>query len=473
MRKTVPIVLLTLAGCAAVAGFVFRPDKAVRVVTGMVSHTLCSETFVAGLDPDQTFSETFRAMPGVRRLVPLLRYGVDRDRRSATATLGGMFGSRAVFRDGFGCELDYGAAGGRATAAAAPSKADEPRAALPDIAGPVVVDTTDEKLRAALDHAFAEPKDGPPRQTKAVVIVHDGHVVAERYAPGYGIDTPLWGWSASKSVINALTGILVRQGRLALGEPAPVPAWQDASDKRRAITVEELLRMTSGLALDETNSGFDPSSRMLYTEPDMAGFAERAPLEAAPGTRWHYSSPTTLILSRIIRDKVGGRAEDVLAFARHELFEPLGMRHVTIEFDATGTPVGSTDIYATARDWARFGLLYLDDGIAGGQRILPEGWASFSASPTPSGRNGYGAGFWTNRGDSFGATYRIEHGWPRDAFFAKGTIGQYVIVIPSERLVIVRFGVTPNWPLNADGVSDLVRDVVAAIHENGRVAAGN
>jgi CubicO group peptidase (beta-lactamase class C family) len=144
------------------------------------------------------------------------------------------------------------------------------------------------------------------------------------------------------------------------------------------------------------------------------------------------------------------------------LFGPLGMRNVVLEFDAAGTPEGSSQMLASARDWARFGQLYFNDGMAGGKRILPEGWVKYSASATPNAWVGYGAGFWTNRGDSHGANYRIEHGWPRDAFFAKGTIGQYVIVVPSERLVIVRLGRSPNWPVEADGVFDLVRDVVAA-----------
>jgi len=164
----------------------------------------------------------------------------------------------------------------------------------------------------------------------------------------------------------------------------------------------------------------------------------------------------------LIRNATGGTPADVLRLARRELFAPLGMRHVTLEFDASGTPEGSSQMLATARDWARFGLFYLNDGVAGGKRILPEGWVNYSASPTPNAFVGYGAGFWTNRGDSFGAKYRIEQGWPRDAFFARGTIGQYVIVIPSQRLVIARFGMTPNWPLAADGVSRLVSDVVAA-----------
>jgi CubicO group peptidase (beta-lactamase class C family) len=152
------------------------------------------------------------------------------------------------------------------------------------------------------------------------------------------------------------------------------------------------------------------------------------------------------------------------------LFAPLGMRNVTIEFDASGNPEGSSQMLASARDWARFGALYLNDGVVGGKRILPEGWVNYSASPTKNAWVGYGAGFWTNLGDSFGATYRVEHGWPRDAFFAKGTIGQYVIIIPSERLVIVRLGRSPNWPPEADGVFDLVRDVVAATGNKPKLA---
>ncbi len=317
MRRVALAVLLLVVAGLAIAAAVFRPDKAVRVATGLVSHTLCSETFVAGLDPDQTFAETVRTMPGIRRLVPWLHYRVDRPAREVSTTLGGRFEMRAVYDDGVGCTSPFprrpgprlpcplprrrpprrprrrGQRGGRAGAGA-------------DIAGPAVVEPASEPLRAALDRVFAEPAGGPVRGTKAVVVVHDGRVVAERYAPGYGLDTPMLSWSMNKSVVNALVGILVRQGRLAVGAPAPVPAWRDPSDPRHAITVEQLMRMTSGLALDETNTGFDPSSRMLFTEPDMAGFAEAAALAAPPGTRYHYSSPSTLILSRIIRDAVGG-----------------------------------------------------------------------------------------------------------------------------------------------------------------------
>jgi CubicO group peptidase (beta-lactamase class C family) len=203
---------------------------------------------------------------------------------------------------------------------------------------------------------------------------------------------------------------------------------------------------------------------------DMAAFAESMPLATPPGSAWNYHDGNYIILSHLIRIATGGHPADVLRFARTELFDPLGMHSVTLEFDGAGTPEGSTQILASARDWARFGLLYLNDGVVGGKRILPEGWVDYSASPTPGGWVGYGAGFWINRGDSMGANYRAEHGMPRDAFFAKGTIGQYAIIIPSERLVIVRLGRSPNWPPESDGVLRLVSDVIAATGGKAKLA---
>jgi CubicO group peptidase (beta-lactamase class C family) len=467
-RVTLAVLLLGAAGMVT-AVVVFRPGQAVRVATGLVSHTLCSETFVAGLDPDQTFAETVSTMPGIRRLVPWLHYRVDRAARDVSTTLGGRFEMRAVYHDGVGCTVVHPASVSAATPLPAPSTAASMNAAgAPgagrDIAGPAVVEPASGPLRAALDRVFAEPAGGPVRGTKAVVVVHDGRVVAERYAPGYALDTPMLSWSMNKSVVNALVGILVRQGRLAVGAPAPVPAWRDPSDPRHPITVEQLMRMTSGLALDETNSGFDPAARMLFTEPDMAGFAEAAALAAPPGTRYHYSSPSTLILSRVIRDAVGGRAEDVRRFAERELFAPLGMRGVTLEFDATGTQVGSTYMYATARDWARFGLLYTNDNIADGRRILPEGWVAYSASPTPGSRDGYAAGFFTNRGESEFGRLRVRGGMPADSFFASGTQGQRIVVAPAHRLVVVRLGRSQDWAtFDIRGLIRLVADVDQAL----------
>ena len=466
MHKALLIILLLAVTAATVAVLLLRPGQALRVATGIVSHTLCSDTFVAGLDPAQSFRETFASMPGIRRLIPWLRYEVDRPRKEVRAHIAGRFESRAAYHDGVGCEIVHPTpVNGAVPGPTAEIGGGTWPSGVADIAGAAVVEPADDRLRAALDGAFAETAGGPPRGTKAVIVLHDGRIVAERYAPGYGIDTPLLGWSMTKSVVNALIGILVQHGRLSVTEPAPVAAWRDPADPRHPITVEQLMRMTSGLALDETNSGFDPSSRMLFTEPDMAGFAESAALKAPPGTRYHYSSASTLILSRIIRDAAGGRAEDVRLFAERELFRPLGMRHVTLEFDAAGTPVGSTYMYATARDWARFGMLYVNDGVGGGRRILPEGWIRYSASPTPGSRDGYGAGFFTNRGDSDFGRLRVRGGMPADSFFASGTQGQRIVIAPAERLVVVRLGRSQDWEtFDIRGLIRLVADANAAVN---------
>jgi len=435
-----------------------------HVATGLISHTLCSETFVSGEDPDVVYAESLKPRPGMWAINWQTAYEVDQTNKERRATIAGGFESRAVFHDQLGCLLIHGDESPDLSLPAA-NDADQHPALLPEIAGPSVVEPSDPKLREALDHVFAEPTDRRPfRHTKAVVIVHDGHVIAERYAPSYGIDTPLLGYSASKSIINAMLGILVRERKLSVDQPAPVAVWSEPSDPRHAITIDELERMTSGLAIDQTNGPSSPVARMLYLERDMAGYAESVGLENHPGAVWNYTDGNTVILSRIIRDTVGGHTSDVVAFARRELFEPLGMRHVTLEFDATGTPIGSTYMLASARDWARFGMLYLSDGVIQGHRILPEGWVNYSSTPTLD--SDYGAGFWTNRGNNHNAIGRIKGGMPADSFYASGLLGQRVVILPSERLVITRFGPAQEWDdFDIEGLVRLVREVTAATHD--------
>ena len=469
------IIFVTAILCGGLALTAVRAHDVPRVVTGFASHTLCSAAFVSGVDPDEVYADTLDAMPGVGLIAWALRYNVDREAKQVTAMLFGGAQSRAVYREGLGCYVAQGQES--AGISRPPAGIEMQRAWLPEIAGPATVAPANPDLRRALDRAFAEPDRPPFRHTKAVVVLKDGHIVAEGYAPGYGIDTPILGYSATKSVISALTGILVRKGKLAVDQPARVAAWQSPGDPRHAITIDHLLRHTSGLAMGSSlnaslASAFAPVNRMKYIERDMAGFAEGSDMETPPGGAWNYHDGNYIILSRLIRDAAGGRAADVLRFARSELFEPLGMRSVTLEFDATGTPEGSSQMLAPARDWARFGLLYLNDGVVGGKRILPEGWVGYSSSLTPGAWVGMGAGFWTNLGDSKGSRFRTGLGMPHDAFYASGTFGQYVIVVPSERLVIVRFGISGNQ-YDIEGVSRLVADVIAATGNQGRVAAGN
>jgi CubicO group peptidase (beta-lactamase class C family) len=469
------ILLLTSAlACAGLALGVARARDVPKVATGFIAHTLCSEVFVSGLDVRRDLMETTDAMPGTGLLTWAMDLQLDRSRRDVTVSLFGIGRSHAVYREGLGCTLEHGHG---IADAALPSDDNQP-ALLPEVAGPEIIAPQSEGLKAALDRAFAEPAQPPYRRTRAIVVMKAGRVIAERYADGIGPETQLLGFSMTKSVTSALTGILVRQGKLKLDEPAPIDAWQSPEDPRHAITVDQLLRHAAGIALGSSleaklGSVLEPVNTMKYAEDDMAGFAERVPLATEPGTAWNYHDGNYLILAQLIRNAVGGKPTDALAFARRELFAPLGMRHVTLQLDASGTIEASGEMMASARDWARFGQLYLDDGVVGAKRILPEGWVNYSASATPNAWVGIGAGFWTNQGDSFGAKFRIKHGWPRDAFFAKGTLGQYTIVIPSEKLVIVRLGRSPNFPPDADGLFDLVRDVVAVTREKGKLAGAN
>jgi CubicO group peptidase (beta-lactamase class C family) len=406
VRKWIVIAVAILLAALAGAGIRFRPDRAIRVATAVVAHNVCSKTFVSGLDPQTTFSETVER-DGLRRLRMVLRWQIDRTARTIDVSAAGLLGSRAVFHDGLGCVLQHGSSEPYVLKSDIEAlKIPKAPPLLPEIAGPAVVEPTDPALKAALDHAFEEPATPPLRRTKAVVVVHDGKVIAERYASGIGIDTPLLGFSMTKSVVNALIGILTQQGLVTPSMPAPIPEWRGADDPRREIEVEHLMRMTTGLDLDETNSGFDRSSRM-FLQDDTAAYAIDAGMIAPLGKRWHYSSPTTQILARIVRDAVGG-PEQTLAFAWRELFNPLGMRNVTLEFDGASTLQGSTYMLASARDWAKFGLLYVNDGIVGGKRILHEDWVDFCAAATLD--TDYAAGFWTNRSEHPNARGRVRLG---------------------------------------------------------------
>ena len=425
-----------------------------RTATGSVSRSLCATVFLARLDPDRMFAE--EQLPMMRGIGWALHYEVDRARHEVRTSMLGGFTARAVYREGLGCLLAHGegtvpeAAGFRTAPIASAYPANR-------------VEPTDPAIRHAIDLAFAEPDPSHPRLTKAVVVLHDGKLIAERYAAGYGPDTPIWAHSLTKSVVNALIGILVREGKLRLDQPAPIPAWRSPTDPHRAITVDQLLRMDSGLPFDETDGAISPMTRMLFLEPDMAAYAARTPLDHAPGTAWGYSNLGYVLLSRMIHDAAGGAASDAERFARSELFGPLGMRSAVIETDATGTPVGSSNIYASACDFARFGQLYLDDGVVDGKRILPEGWAAYSHSQTL--KSGYGAGFWTNLVNE-GSVPVWNAPWgmpqlPKDMYYARGALGQYVVIVPSEHLVVVRMGISIDY---GTGTGDMVAAIIAALH---------
>ena len=453
----VTAVVLVLAALTGLSIY-FRPDRAIRVATGSVAHLVCSKTFVSGLDPQTVFAETLER-PDFRRVRHVLNFQIDRKARTVEASTLGLFKARAAFHDGLGCVELHGTKEPYLLKNDVEAlRVPKTPPLLPEIAGPAVVEPSDPALKAALDHAFEEPAAPPFRRTRAVVVVHDGKVIAERYAPGIGIDTPLSGFSMTKSVVNALIGVLTQQGLTSPSLPAPIPEWRGASDPRREIEVEHLMRMTSGLDLDATNSGFDRSSQM-YLEDDLSAYAVNTKLIAPIGTRFHYSSATTQILARIVRDLTGG-PEQTLAYAWRELFNPLGMRNVTLEFDGTGTLQGGNYMLASARDWAKLGLLYLNDGVVGGKKVLHPDWVDFCAAATLG--SDYAAGFFTNRSEHPNAKGRVRLGFPRDSFFASGLLGQHIVIMPSQHLVVVRLGDSVDPTGDIGGVARLVKEVIAA-----------
>jgi len=268
-------------------------------------------------------------------------------------------------------------------------------------------------------------------------VVKNGRIVGERYGEGFSADTPLLGWSMTKTVTAAIIGTLVRKGRLALDQDDLFELW--STDDRSTITIAELMAMSSGLAFNEDYGDVTDVTRMLYLEPDMAGFAAAKDLVAAPGSVFSYSSGTTLMLSRIWQDSFDDQAA-ALAWPRDALFAPLGMRSAVFEADARGTFAGSSYLYATARDWARFGQFLMQDGVWQGRHILPDDYVAMMREPAPASDGVYGKGqLWLRRpgGDA-------EADLPDDTFWLRGHDGQSVTIVPSRDLVVVRLGLTPS-----------------------------
>jgi CubicO group peptidase (beta-lactamase class C family) len=446
-RTVIYWVAAVLVAALAAAGWPLA--KAAPIMTGFAAKTICSYVFISGRDAADVFRED---VAPVIFLATSVSYRVDREARAVTADTFGFAEARAVFREGCGCTLVRGVP--EAELNTQPIAAGEIResaiddlpwlAAGREIAEPLPPGVDAGRLKQALDAAFTEERPAMPKRTRAVLVVYDGRLIAERYAPGFTPGMPLLGWSISKSVTNALVGILVQKGRLRLDQPAPVREWQAEGDSRRTITLDQLMRMSSGLEFDEVYTPFGDTAAMLCESGDFAAYAAAKPLAAAPGSQWSYSSGTANIISRIVRQAMETETPNSYRFLRRELFDAIGMTSAVMEADPSGTFVGSSYTFATPRDWARFGLLFLQDGVWNGKRILPEGWVTYTTTPAAKAPKGeYGAMFWLNAGATSDPASRRWPSVPADAYSAEGFQKQQVIVIPSRKLVLVRFGATP------------------------------
>ena len=449
LKRILTAIAVLVIVLAAAAGWYL--SKAMPIGTGYVAKYLCTSTFLSQRDPQTVFVEDVKP---VNPLAKVVRWKIDRAERSVTATAFTAFTAKAIYREGCGCTLLAGTAEAALRRQRFYRTGDdyvkpELLSEMPwplGAGGPVdprPLGVSPGKLTEAIEAAFAEPGGDQLRQTRAVAVVYEGQLIAERYAPGFGPGTPVLGWSMSKSVTNALVGILVGQGRLSVKAPAPVPEWRSPDDPRREITLDQLLRMSSGLAFEEIYKPLTDATDMLYGAHDFGAFAAQSHLEAPPEQKWSYSSGTANIIARIVRYEAEKTAPNYYRFLREALFDRIGMTSAVLEPDPSGTFVGSSYAVATVRDWARFGLLYLQDGVWNGVRILPEGWVQYTTTPTPKAPRGeYGALFWLNAGAPGKPDDRLWPHAPEDAYAAQGFQEQKVIVIPSKKLVLVRFGAT-------------------------------
>jgi CubicO group peptidase (beta-lactamase class C family) len=288
-----------------------------------------------------------------------------------------------------------------------------------------------------------------------VLIVYDGNIIAERYAPGYDKNTVMLGWSMSKSLIAAMIGILVRENKLSIDSSAPVAAWADS--RKQKITIKHLLQQTTGLDFVENYSKPSNVTKMLFSKGDMAAYTAGLDLKYEPGTVFNYSSGNSNILSSVIRHTIG--ENNYTSFPYKELFYKINAYSFLLEPDASGTYIGSSYSYATARDFARFGLLYYNNGIWNGEQILPHNWVRESIQPSDADkRKHYGYQFWLNGYDENDTTKRWYPNVPADMYFADGYGGQDVYIIPSEKLVIVRLG------LHGINENKFLKEVIQSLH---------
>ena len=406
------------------AGAIYKFYPQMGVATGYAAKKVCSCTFATGREQSEVEKDElyFSVLPFVKNVK-------DGSQKSVTSTFLGLQAQTAVYRSGLGCVLirdkdDYNVVFPKTTR-------DFNRGfSVPD--QPLITNGTNvQLLNKAVESQFNKDGDLKTKQTTAVLVFHRDTLIAERYAPSFTRDMPQLGWSMTKSWMNAFAGLLVKDGLVSLDNSLLFTEWEQ--DKRNAITFRNLLNMESGLEWVEDYATYSDATRMLYFSDNVSDIPLDMSLTFKPGTHWYYSSGTTNIISRYFRN-ILGEENRYLTFLQQRLFDELDMKSAFIETDESGLLIGSSYGYATPRDWAKFGLLYLHDGIWNGKRILPEGWIDFTKTQVPDSKGKYGAHFWLNQN---GSQYPDA---PFDMYNADGFLGQYVFVIPSHDVVIVRMG---------------------------------
>lgn len=408
-----------------------------KIACGYAAKYTCSYTFVSDLESGK-IQNSFNFFP-----VSLVEFEIDGEGKTVTASLFGMAERKAFFYQKgkiCGCVLDSvdninrllndnfpaGSTGNDLkelpadSLSAVPLNGFNPDSPLPD--------SLSKKIDLAkLKEVLKTTVDSNPA-TLAITVAYKNFLVAENYADGVTKDSRLLGWSMTKTMMNSLIGILAKNGTMDIDEKGIVSEW--VNDERKEISVNHLMHMSSGLQWNELYSLKTDVTQMLYLEPDIPAFASQKPLSEIPGEKWYYSSGTTNILSGILRQRIPAYSQ-YLMFPYDSLFDILGMNSALIELDNSGNYIFSSYGWATARDWTRFGLLYLNRGNWFGRQVFSPEWADYSVTPVSSSENKYGAQVWLNQGGKKLSSV------PGDAFLADGYGGQKIMIIPSRDLVVV------------------------------------
>ncbi|MCI5055417.1 MAG: beta-lactamase family protein [Flavobacteriales bacterium] len=410
-------------------------SKALPIANGYAAKTVCSCLFLSNRNLDDIKSQELSKLSYVNIEVNQAEKFVESDAF-------GFYKRKAIYRDGLGCTLLYD---GSFEEVEPPNRTSNGLDTIPwpygsrmDSAYASFDNIDMELLKLAIDNNFNETDLNNKKRTRAVLVIHKDKIVSERYGEGFNKNTRQTGWSMTKSIVNALIGITVKEQNLNIKEEIGRKYW---NDERSSITWDHLLRMSSGLDFEEEYGKPSDATNMLFNSQGAYSVAIKSKLGAQPDDVWYYSSGTTNLLSKFLADTLQSLGLDHVNQPYAKLFDKLGMSSAVMELDVTGNFVGSSFCFATARDWAKFGLLYLKDGWWNGEQILPDNWVEYSKTPTPKSDKGqYGAQFWLNAGLEKDGNDRRWPNLPRDIFFASGFEGQKIFIIPSYDLVIVRLG---------------------------------
>ncbi|MBN1769495.1 MAG: serine hydrolase [Prolixibacteraceae bacterium] len=435
-RIILPLILITIL----LGGFLYL-NPLLPIITGYAAKNLSSGVLVANRT-----QESMEATDLNFSFIKYVNNKIDQQRKSVKSRFL-WHSSRTTFVNGYGSILvnDYSVSDIQTrpypVVPILPESPDTIAWPMGDVISDTIpADINMEKLNLAIEQAFADTI--PHKGTFAVMVTYKGQPVAEKYAEGFSPDNLFLSWSMAKSFTNALTGILVKEGKIDINQPSDIDVWKN--DERRNITINNLMHMNSGLEWNEDYGNSSDVNNMLHKEGDMAKFAYSKPLEFTPDSLFEYSSGATNIVCYMLRKAIGN---DTLyfAFPRKALFNKIGMRSAVFEVDASGTFVGSSYLYATMRDYTRFGLLYLNKGNWLGEQILPENWVEYTTTTANGSEGEYGAFFWLNKA---GTDYPDV---PRDMYCCRGHDGQFIYIIPSKELVIVRTGFSKKGEFDQNG----------------------